>query len=72
MTVSGISSSQSVSTFTPPVQQQVKAPQKVAVKSDTVNISSQAQQLAYGGSKLSKGVIASGSEKASGGFRAKG
>jgi hypothetical protein len=72
MTVSGISSNQSVSTFTPSVQLQVKAPQKVAVKTDSVNISSQAQQLAYGGGKQSKGVSASGSEKASVGFSAKG
>lgn len=72
MTVSGIASSQSVSTFTTSVQQQVKAPQKVAVKADTVNISSQAQQLAYSGGKQTQGVGASSAEKASGGFRAKG
>jgi len=66
MSVSGISSSSVVSTYTPPpVQQQAnKAPQK-APSADTVTISKQAQQLASDGDPTALEAQESSAERAS-------
>jgi len=64
MSVSGISSS-TAPVYTPPVQQQAKAPEKAAPKTDTVTISKQAPQLASDGDTQAQEMRESGAEKAS-------
>ena len=67
MSVSGVSSSNAsaIYSYTPPVQQQAKAPQKSVPTTDTVTISKQAQQLASDGDTQAQEMRESGAEKAS-------
>jgi hypothetical protein len=67
MSVSGILSSSITSAYTPPppVQQQAKATQQSAPKTDTVSLSSQALQLASDGDPAALEAQESSSEKSS-------
>ena len=70
MSVSGIGSASAVAAYTPPVQQQAKAPQQ-APKADTVTISKQAQQLANDGDTKAQEVKEGGAEASSEKLRGK-
>ena len=72
MSVSGVTSSSIAATYTPPpVQQQPAKSAQQAPKTDTVNLSKQAQQLANDGDTQAQEVRESGAEKAGETYRGK-